>query len=220
MADPAVFDRWDGGFGWQADPEEPERRTSHALVADGSVWLVDPVDFDGLDKLVADHGEVAGVVFLLDRHRRDSVAVAERHEVPIHLPGPLGALTGELRTATEAFDGELVDSGYRSIPILDRGFWREAALFDGRTLIVPEAVGTSDFFTVGSEPLGVHPVLRLTPPRRQLGNLDPDRVLVGHGEGVMADGSRVLASALAGSRRTAPRLFLKDLKLVLSRGQL
>ena len=97
---------------------------------------------------------------------------------------------------------------------------REAALFDGRTLVVPEAVGTSDFFMVGSERLGVHPVLRLTPPRRQLGNLDPERVLVGHGEGVMADGSGALASALARSRRNAPRLFLKDRKLVLSGGQL
>lgn len=218
MAEPAVFDRWDGGFGWQADPDEPQQRTSHALVADGSVWLVDPVDFDGLDELVADHGEVAGVVLLLDRHRRDSVDIADRHDVPIYLPGPLASLANDIESETVAVDGELGATGYRSRPILDRGFWREAALIDGNTLVVPEAVGTGDFFTIGSERLGVHPVLRLTPPRRQLGNLDPDRLLVGHGEGVMANGSSALESALARSRWTAPRLFLKDLKLVLTGG--
>jgi len=30
----------------------------------------------------------------------------------------------------------------------------------------------------------VHPFLRLFPPKRRLGRLEPDVVLVGHGEGV------------------------------------
>ena len=38
-------DESDGGFGWIA-PEPPwMQRASHALAADGGVWLVDPTDF-------------------------------------------------------------------------------------------------------------------------------------------------------------------------------
>lgn len=218
MHEAAVFDRWEGGFGWMAFPDEPEQRTSHAIAADGEVWVVDPVDFDGLDDRLDELGPVAGVVLLLDRHKRDSVAVANRHDVPIYLPGPLGAIADELDAPTEPVSGDLAGTGYEILPVVDRGFWREAALYDGGTLLVPEALGTSEFFTVGAEPLGVHVALRLLPPKRQLGGLTPRRVLVGHGEGVMTDGTAALRSALKRSRRTAPRLFAKDLKLILTAG--
>lgn len=216
MGDAAVFDRWDGGLGWMAFPDEPEQRTSHALVADGEVWVIDPVDFDGVDDVIGDLGTVAGVVVLLDRHKRDSVAVATRHGVPIYLPGPLGAIAGDLDAPTEPITGGLAGTGYDVIPVVDRGFWREAALYDGSTLVVPEALGTSEFVTVGSERLGVHAGLRLFPPRRQLGGLTPRRVLVGHGEGIMTDGTAALRGALERSRRTAPRLFLKDLRMIIA----
>lgn len=216
MGDPAVFDRWDGGLGWMADRDEAMQRSSHALVDDGEVWLVDPVEFDGLDELIADLGSVVGVVLLLDRHQRDSVALATRYDVPVYLPGPLGAIADDLDARTQVVSDTLAETGYRIIPIVDRGFWREAALFDGETLVVPEAVGTSDFFTVGAERLGVHVVLRLLPPRRQLGGLTPDRVLVGHGEGVMTDASAALQAALARSRRTAPWLYVKTLRMLLT----
>jgi hypothetical protein len=51
-------DEFDGGFGWMQ--EETFRRTSHALVADGRVWLIDPVDEDGLEERVRAAGEPAG----------------------------------------------------------------------------------------------------------------------------------------------------------------
>lgn len=218
MGEPVVFDRWDGGLGWMADRDEPTQRTSHALVEDGSVFLVDPVEYEGLDDLIADLGEVVGVVRLLDRHQRDSVALANRYDVPIYLPGPLGAIADDLEARTSVVEETLSETGYRVLPIVDRRFWREAALFDGESLVVPEAVGTSEFFTVGSEPLGVHVGLRLFPPRRQLGGLAPQRVLVGHGEGIMMDATKTLQTALAGSRRTAPRLFVKTLRMILTGG--
>ena len=66
--EPREIDRWDGGLGWIAHPEETMQRASHALATDEGVWLVDPVDCEGLDQLVEPLGEVAGVVVLLDRH--------------------------------------------------------------------------------------------------------------------------------------------------------
>lgn len=218
MADVSVIDQWAGGFGWMAFPDEPERRTSHALVVDSSVWLVDPVDFEGLDDMIAERGTLAGVVILHDRHRRDSAAIATRHGVPVYLPDPLFALHDDVAAETEPVNGELGTTGYDVLPLIDRRFWREAALFDGATLVVPETLGTSEFFTVGAERLGVHPVLRLIPPRRQLGSLTPDRVLVGHGEGVMEGAATVLREALDRSRRSAPRSAAKALRMVLAGG--
>lgn len=59
-----TVDRWDGGFGWIAEPEETMQRASHALVDNGDVWIVDPVDTSGLDEQIAEKGEVTGVVVL------------------------------------------------------------------------------------------------------------------------------------------------------------
>ncbi|MFB6081509.1 MAG: hypothetical protein ABEJ67_01680, partial [Halanaeroarchaeum sp.] len=73
-ADPRVVDEWDAGVGWQAHPEETMQRTSHALAVDGDVWVIDPVDAEGVDDLVSDLGDVVGVVVLLDRHQRDADA--------------------------------------------------------------------------------------------------------------------------------------------------
>ncbi len=66
--------------------KEPMQRAFHALVDDGRVWLVDPLDDpDILD--VAALGEPAGVLQLLDRHNRDCAGIASRLGVP-HLKVP------------------------------------------------------------------------------------------------------------------------------------
>jgi hypothetical protein len=54
----------------------------------------------------------------------------------------------------------------------------------------------------GGERLGVHPMLRPFPPRRALDGLEPEHVLVGHGEGVHGpEAATALADALAHARR-------------------
>ena len=75
-----IVDELPFGLGWLI--LERYGRTSHALAADGRVWLVDPVDVDGLDDRIAALGEPAGVVQLLDRHGRDCAAIATRFGVP------------------------------------------------------------------------------------------------------------------------------------------
>jgi hypothetical protein len=215
------IDRWDQGVGWIAYPDEGMQRASHAVVGDdGGVWVVDPVDAPGLDDLLAEFGDVAGVVVGLDRHKRDSAAVARRHDVAVHLPQWMSGVAGDLDAPVERFGGELADSGFQAVRIRDTAIppWQEVGLYhdDDGTLIVPEAVGTATYFRAPGERLGVHPMLRLTPPRRELSRFDPDRVLVGHGEGVTTDAAGALRDALDNARSNAPAAYGRAFKSLLS----
>ncbi len=205
-----------GGVGWIAHPEETMQRASHALAVDGEVWVVDPVDAPGLDDLLEEFGDVAGVVVLLDRHKRDAGAVARRHGVPVYLPEPLRGVAGDIDAPVEGFAGELADTGYRTQTVVDNFAWTEVALYnreDG-VLVVPEAVGTTEYFLAGGERLGVHPALRLKPPR-SLARFEPDRILVGHGAGIHEDAADTLRDALSGARGRTPDLYLKNLRTLL-----
>ncbi|MFC4407591.1 hypothetical protein [Haloarchaeobius iranensis] len=199
-----VVHEGDHGFGWIAYPDEEMQRASAALVGDDEqVWVCDPVDVPGLDELLAEHGEVGGVVVTLDRHKRDSAALANRHDVPVYLPMWFTGVADDLDAPVERFGNELAESGFRTLRLRDGRFWQEAGLYNEETgtLWVPESVGAASYFLAKSERLGVHPALRAFPPRRALGSLTPERVLVGHGEGVATDASRALSDALAGSRK-------------------
>jgi len=215
------IDRWDDGVGWIAYPDETMRRASHALETgrdedgEASVWVVDPVDAPEVDELFAEFGDVAGVVVLLNRHYRDADAIARRHDVPVYVPSwfdTVPAMDAELRR----LDGRLPGTDYRLFEVLDRFGWEEAALYDetGGTLVVPEAVGNAPYFTTREERLGVHPMLRAVPPSALRG-LRPERVLVGHGPGVLSGGDRALADALDGSRRRMPKLYAQSLRMLL-----
>lgn len=181
----------DDGFGWIAD--ETMTRTSHAVAVDGKVWLVDPVDWpDAVDR-ARETGEPAGVIQLLDRHNRDCAALAERLAVR-HLRVP----------------DTVPDSPFECIALKRSRQWSETALWwpATRTLLVSEALGTNPFFA-GAAPLGVHPLLRLTPPRA-LGAFEPEHLLVGHGEGVHGPGAAdTLREALRTSRRGLPELLVR-----------
>ena len=205
------IDRWADGVGWIAYPDEQMQRASHALVGDDGLWVVDPVDAPGLDDLLAEFGDVAGVAVCLDRHERDAGTVAARHDAPVYVPEWMDGVASSFDEPVERFGGELGDSGYRVRRVRDASLppWQEAALYTDETLLVPEAVGTASFFRAGSERLGVHPMLRPIPPRRALADFDPERVLVGHGEGVVTDAGDALRDALAGARRRLPAAYAK-----------
>ncbi|MFB6222408.1 MAG: hypothetical protein ABEH86_01875 [Haloarcula sp.] len=205
--------RWDRGASWIAYPDEMMLRVSHVLSTDAGVFVVDPVDVDGIDDLFAEFGEVAGVVILLDRHKRDSAAVANRHGVPVFVPEWMSGVEDDIDAPVETLRRQLPDTDYGVHKIIENPFWQEAALYgdEDDTLVVPEAVGTADYFLAGNERLGVHPMLRLFPPKK-LKRLDPERVLVGHGHGVMDDATEAIAYALRGSRGRTPGLYAKNLK--------
>lgn len=207
-ADVREMDRFEGGVGWLAYPDEAMRRASHALATDGGVYAVDPVDADGVDDLLAEYGEVAGVVVLLDRHRRDAATLARRHGVAVHVPDWFD--DPKLDAPVERLGGTLGGS-YEVHRVLDTPLWQEAALHDGGTLVVPEALGTAPYYRTRDERVGVHPVLRPFPPRA-LGEFDVERLLVGHGGGVFEDAGDAIEDALAGSRRRMPRLYARALR--------
>lgn len=208
-ADLEVVDGFDGGVGWIAYPGEKMQRASHALEGDGGLWVVDPVDAAGVDDLLAEHGDVAGVAVLLDRHERDAGALATRHDVSVHVPAWMSDVAGSVGAPVERFEDRL--GGFEAERLIDNPFWQEATLYDGETLVVPEALGASPYFATGGRDLGVHPFLRLLPPR-SLCELEPERLLVGHGEGCFEDAPERIRRAVDESRRTAPSLYLATVR--------
>ncbi|MGM0591601.1 MAG: hypothetical protein ACQETI_08250 [Halobacteriota archaeon] len=215
-----VIDRWEGGVGWLAYPDEGMQRASHALAVDGDVWVLDPVDAPGVDELLAEYGDVAGVVVGVDRHTRDAASIARRHDAPVYVPDWMTGVASTLDAPVERFGRTLADTGYRAFRVRDSSVppWQEVGLYHvgSGTLFVPESLGTAEYYRVGSERLGVHPMLRPLPPKRVLAGLAPERVLVGHGEGVFDDATAALRDALDGSRRRMPALYGKTLKLMVS----
>lgn len=208
-----VVDRWDGGVGWIAYPDEGMQRASHAVASGGEAWVLDPVDVAGVDDLIADVGSVAGVITCLDRHKRDAAQVARRHDVPVYVPSWFDGVAEELDAPVERFDREV--GGMTPIRVRNVSAWQEVALEAGGTLYVPEAVGTVEFFCAPNEPLGVHPLLRPFPPRDALGGLSPDQLRVGHGAGVATDATGALRDALRTARRGMPLAYLNAARSVL-----
>jgi hypothetical protein len=181
-------DELDVGFGWQ----ETSRihRTSHALAVGGRVWVIDPVEGNGVEGRIRSLGEPAGVLQLLDRHERACAAFAEQlgvplHVVPVSLPG----------------------SEFEFRPVLRNRLWAEVALWwpERRILVCADVLGTLPYFRAGGEAVGLHPFLRLWPPR-SLHGLRPEHVLVGHGKGLHGpDVGEAVEEALRTGRRRLPR---------------
>jgi hypothetical protein len=182
---PRFCDEFEGGFGWVVD--EFMERCSHAFVVEGRVWLIDPVAADGVIERVTTAGEAVGVVQLLDRHNRDGAALAAALGVPHHV------VPREL-------------APFRLIPIRAHRRWNEVALWwdEQRILVCADVLGTARYYRARRDRLAVHPLLRLAPPRRQLGALAPERILCGHGEGIARDADGALREALSTARRRIP----------------
>src|SRR3954469_13417016 len=126
------------GLTWVVD--DPLLRASHALVDDGRVWLVDPVDVPEAIDRARELGEPAGVLELFMAHGRDSAAIAKRLNVPHHsLPDvlpetPFSVLATSLGTGKE------------------RALWWP----EPKGLVVPESIGTATHYVLGRGPAGIH----------------------------------------------------------------
>jgi hypothetical protein len=168
-------------------------RAAHAVLDGDRVWLVDPFDDEAALTAAAQLGRPAGVLQLLDRHNRDCEQVAQRFGVPLlRLPE------------------RIPDAPFEAVSVVSRRWWREVALWwpQERTLIVAEALGTAPAFALGGA-AGVHPMLRLRPPRAALSHFQPERLLVGHGRAIETRANVALDRALAHARSDIPRLLLK-----------
>jgi hypothetical protein len=173
-------------------------------LAGGRVWVTDPVDGEGIDERIRALGDPGGVVQLLDRHERDCAALAGRIDVPLHVT-PFAGVPG---------------APFDVLPIVRWKGWQEVAVWfpEERTLVCADALGSLGYFRAAGEPFGVHPLLRLLPPRRALGSLEPHHLLFGHGAGYHGeDGGVALREALRTSRRRLPAALARALRSGLRR---
>jgi hypothetical protein len=182
-------DEFDGGFGWIVD--EFLERCSHALVADGKVWVIDPVDGEGVEERIRAAGKPAGVIQLLDRHNRDSASLAQRLGVPHH-----------------AIPGEAIPP-FEFLTVVMNPVWKEVALWwpERRVLACGDALGTARYYRARKDRLALNPLLRPFPPRRKLSAVAPARILCGHGEGLQEDAEAAVREALRTARRRIPAQF-------------
>ncbi len=169
------------------------QRAMHALRDGERTWLIDPFHAAEFRDALGELPPLAGVIQLLDRHNRDCAEIAgslglSLHRVPARVP----------------------DSGLEVVRVISQRFWSEIALWapDTRTLVIAEAVGTAPLFALG-RPAGVHPMLRLLPPRGALSGYAPEQLLVGHGPALASGGAQALAGALSAARADMPKLLVK-----------
>jgi hypothetical protein len=178
---------------WIAPEPAFMQRASHAVEAEGRVWLIDPVyDEDALERVRA-LGTPAGVVQLLDRHGRDCSRVADLLGVPHHV-------VPDVAPSGAPFD---------VFPVLRRKRWHEVALWfpEHRALVCADALGTAPYYRAPGERIAVSPLLRLKPPRVLL-QVEPEHILVGHGEGLHEDAAAAVRDAIERARsRTLPWLL-------------
>jgi hypothetical protein len=75
-------------------------------------------------------------------------------------------------------------------------------------LVIAEALGTAPAFALGRR-VGLHPVLRLRPPKGALTAYSPERLLVGHGAALETGAASAITEALDGALSDIPQLLLK-----------
>ena len=171
--------------------EEPMERAFHALVDDGRVWLVDPLDRPEIEDGLA-LGEPAGVLQLLDRHNRDCAEIAARLGVP-HLKVP----------------ASVPGSPFEAIPAVRVPRWQETALWwpAKKALIVAEVLAANPMHTGGEQRVGMHLFLRPWPPGALRG-YEPEHLLLGHGSPVHgSEAADAVETAYARARRDLPRVL-------------
>jgi hypothetical protein len=164
----------------------------------------------------ADLGEVVGVAVLADYHARDAAAFAQRHDVPVTVPTGLDRAVETVDAPTTRVTDSLAGFELRRLNPLRA--WRETVAYretDGK-LYVPDVLSSGAAFTVGEERLGLNVLTRLFPPRGAFADIEPERVLLGHGEGVFEDAGGALDDAIRNARRRLPRALVSTAPRELS----
>lgn len=207
-----AIDRWSGGVGWLAHPDETGERASHAIVTDDGLWLVDPVDAEGVDGLLTEYGDVAGVAVLSNYHARDADAFANRHDVSVHVPRGMARVEERVDAPVERTDAVLGSAGFDTVAVEPLSLYEAVVAYrpaDG-TLIVPDLLSSGSGYPVGDERVGVMLGSRLFPPREVFADVEPERILFGHGRGVFGAADEALDDALDGARRRLPRALVAN----------
>jgi hypothetical protein len=203
---------FDDAVSWIAHPDEGGKRASHALRTDEGVWLLDPLDAPNIEERIDDLGEVAGVAVLSCYHARDAGKLARRYDVSVHIPKWMDRVEkrvdAPVRRYTDSPGGP--DAGFRTRSCRPFPGWQEVFLYHdpSETLVTPDSLGTTEQNCIRDERLGLITIRRFQPPT-QLRGLEPDRVLVGHGEPVTEEAAAALETALDAGPLSFPRAFIK-----------
>ena len=193
-------DEQDFGFGW-IDEGGTVPRTSHALVV--------------RRRRLADRpGRVAGR--RRARARRSARCAACSSCSTATAGTRAGWRTSSARRTTSFRPSSIDGAPFEFLPVARR-VWREVALWwpERRVLVCADAVGTLGYFRAPGERIGLHPLLRLWPPR-SLRRVYPRHVLTGHGEGVHEDATPALHAALQTARRRLPAAWWTALRRAVS----
>jgi hypothetical protein len=138
------------------------------------------------------------VLQLLDRHNRECAEVAERFGIAhLHVP--------------DAVPG----SPFEAIKALRIPAWKETALWwpERRVLVVAEIVGTHPITNAGTGDVGVHPMLRLRPPKSIRG-FGAEHLLTGHGPPLHVGADAAIERAYSRSIRDIPQAAISMIKSV------
>jgi hypothetical protein len=205
-----VAAEWDGGVTWIAHPDEEGQRASHAIRTDDGVWLFDPLDAPNVDDLISPLGEVAGITVLLNFHARDAGALARRYDVPVYIPEWMGRVEERVDAPVERYilspNDEFQIFPCRPFPGWEEVFWYHEPT---GTLAVGDTFGTMSTFLIEDERLGLEIFRRLQPPT-EIAGLEPERILVGHGDPIIEDATAALEDALDGARRSFPSALMEN----------
>jgi len=212
------IDRWHGGVGWLAHPEEDGQRASHALQSADGVWLLDPLDAPGVEDLISDFGDVAGVVVCSNYHARDAAEFATRYGVSVHVPAWMTRVAERIDAPVSREKSVLEAAGFETQRVEPLSLYQETILYRARdrTLVIPDLCSSRSGYPVGDERVGLLLPKRLSPPRERFEGLEPERILFGHGKGIFEDATAALEDALGGARKRFPRAVLENVG-VLSR---
>lgn len=209
-----VIDQWENGFGWFAHPDEVGLRASHAIRGEDGVWVFDPLEAPGVHDRLDELGSVAGIVVQCQFHGRDAAAFSEHYDVPVYLPVWNDRVAERVDAPTERFrapPGESVELGASGImmrTVDPLTFYQEPIVYrptDG-TLRTADMLNTLG--GVGNERISWLFPHRFAPPREPFADIEPERILVGHGEGVFEDATDALEYTLANARRLLPQATL------------
>lgn len=202
--EPEIVLDWEGGMSWVPHPDEMGKRCSHAIQTDDGVWLIDPMDAPTIDDQIQSLGTVSGVAVCSRYHARDADSFADRYDVSVSLPEWMDRVEPRLNTSPVRYTGSFHDE-FRVFPCRPLPIWKELFCYHEptATLVIPDSLATVYPWTRETEQLGLDLNRRLQPPT-QLAELEPDRILVGHGEPVTENAAEVLQTALSGARRSFP----------------
>jgi hypothetical protein len=105
---------------------------------------------------------------------------------------------------------------FEALRVRDNRLWHEVALWEpvSATLVCADVLGTLPYFRAGGERIGLHPLLRIAPPRSLL-SVEPGRVLVGHGGGLHQDAAAAVRDTVLHGRRRIPASIASAVSAVL-----